>query len=82
MIHRGTVEGTHESALFVDKRFQEAMIMSSTATMLVSTAEEMNPSRRSTMEDCHVTLAPGSWNCPDPDMGYVGVYDGHGGTKY
>mmetsp|Transcript_35551 Transcript_35551/g.51948 ORF Transcript_35551/g.51948 Transcript_35551/m.51948 type:complete len:315 (+) Transcript_35551:167-1111(+) len=47
--------------------------------MIVSTAEEMNPSKRSTMEDCHVVHEQGSWGCKDDHMSCVGVYDGHGG---
>ena len=40
--------------------------------------EEMNPSRRSTMEDCHrVIPALGG----DPRISYFGVYDGHGGRQ-
>lgn len=49
------------------------------STMIVSTAEEMNPSRRSTMEDCFVFHPPQSWGCPDPNTSFIGVYDGHGG---
>jgi len=47
--------------------------------MIVSTAEEMNPHRRSTMEDCHVQCLPGTWGCNDPDIALFGIYDGHGG---
>lgn len=43
---------------------------------LVSSYEEMNPRRRSTMEDVHrVVPALGG----DASMSYFGVYDGHGG---
>ena len=42
----------------------------------VSVAEEMNPLRRSTMEDVHRVL-PVFDN--DPSMSFVGIYDGHGG---
>jgi hypothetical protein len=48
--------------------------------VLVSIHEEMNPAKRSTMEDCCVYSAPGTWDAPDNDMAYLGVYDGHGGT--
>jgi hypothetical protein len=48
--------------------------------MIISRAEEMNPTRRSTMEDRCVIHMPGEWNAPDPNMTYVGIYDGHGGT--
>jgi len=47
--------------------------------VLVSTHEEMNPSRRASMEDCTVYSAPGTWGAPDEDMAYLGIYDGHGG---
>ncbi|CAB9497980.1 linked kinase-associated serine/threonine phosphatase 2C [Seminavis robusta] len=47
--------------------------------MIISTFEEMNPKRRDTMEDCHVVHAPGTWRSADPDLAYLGVYDGHGG---
>ena len=48
--------------------------------ILVSTHEEMNPQRRSSMEDCTVYAAAGTWDAPDPTMAYLGLYDGHGGT--
>jgi hypothetical protein len=47
--------------------------------LIFSKAEEMNPSRRTTMEDQYVIHQAGHWNAPDPNMIYVGVYDGHGG---
>lgn len=47
--------------------------------VMVSSHEEMNPSRRSSMEDCSVYSPPGTWGAPDEDMAYLGVYDGHGG---
>ena len=46
---------------------------------MISTAEEMNPTRRNTMEDVHVHHAPSTWDAPDSNATYVGVYDGHGG---
>ena len=49
--------------------------------MTVSTFESMNPRRRHTMEDVHCVHAPGTWNCPDVDLAYFGVYDGHGGRE-
>jgi len=49
------------------------------SNLIVSIAEAMNPSKRHTMEDVHVTLNPGTWGCNDPEMAYIGVYDGHGG---
>ena len=49
--------------------------------MIISAAEEMNPTRRPTMEDCHVIHPAKSWNCGDNDMTYLGVYDGHGGRE-
>ncbi len=40
--------------------------------------EEMNPKRRSTMEDCHrIIKTLGN----DPSFSYFGVYDGHGGRQ-
>jgi len=40
--------------------------------------EEMNPKRRSTMEDCHrIIPALGG----DENVSYFGVYDGHGGRQ-
>lgn len=45
--------------------------------MIVSTAEAMNPLRRSTMEDVHIVLPAGSWD--NADMTYLAIYDGHGG---
>jgi serine/threonine protein phosphatase PrpC len=45
--------------------------------MVVSVAEEMNPLRRSTMEDVHVIIPEGSWEISD--FTYLAIYDGHGG---
>lgn len=42
----------------------------------VSVAEEMNPLRRSTMEDVHRVLPVFD---DDASMSFVGIYDGHGG---
>jgi serine/threonine protein phosphatase PrpC len=42
-----------------------------------SISSEMNPVRRSTMEDVHVVLPAGSWD--NGDMTYLAIYDGHGG---
>ena len=47
--------------------------------MLISIAEEMNPTRRNTMEDVHVIHAPQTWTAPHPSASFIGVYDGHGG---
>src|SRR6056300_1745320 len=47
--------------------------------MLISTAEEMNPTRRNTMEYVHVIHAPITWSAPHPSASFIGVYDGHGG---
>jgi len=47
--------------------------------MAVSIAEEMNPTRRSSMEDVHVYHHPGSWEAPNQHATFLGVYDGHGG---
>lgn len=46
---------------------------------LVSTCEEMNPSRRSSFEDCSMYAPSGTWNCPDENMAFLAVADGHGG---
>lgn len=47
--------------------------------MIVSIADEMNATRRNTMEDVHVFHGPGTWNCPNDNATFIGVYDGHGG---
>ena len=47
--------------------------------MIVSVAEEMNPTRRNTMEDVHVIHYPGSWSAPDCTATFLSVMDGHGG---
>ncbi|KAL9180216.1 hypothetical protein ACHAXT_008186 [Thalassiosira profunda] len=47
--------------------------------MLFSVAEEMNPERRSTMEDAFSINGPGSWGAPNDGATFLGVYDGHGG---
>lgn len=49
------------------------------SNMIVSVAEEMNPTRRNTMEDVHVVHAPGSWDAPDCTATFLSVMDGHGG---
>ena len=46
---------------------------------LVSTCEEMNPSRRSSFEDCSIYAPAGSWNASEPNMALISVIDGHGG---
>ncbi len=40
--------------------------------------EEMNPRRRSTMEDCHRIIRSLEG---DENISYFGVYDGHGGRQ-
>jgi len=57
------------------------MVSNITQAFLVSAADEMNPTRRSTMEDVHVVHQPGSWNCNDTALAYMAVYDGHGGRE-
>lgn len=42
------------------------------SAMLVSCCDEMNPSRRNTMEDVHVCLRPGTWGAPDPSASFIG----------
>lgn len=49
--------------------------------MIVSIAEEMNPTRRNTMEDVHEFHGPATWNCPDDNATFIAVYDGHGGRS-
>ena len=46
--------------------------------MIISHAEEMNPTRRNTMED--VCRAHDFGFDGDKSLAYIGVYDGHGGT--
>mmetsp|Transcript_92538 Transcript_92538/g.188396 ORF Transcript_92538/g.188396 Transcript_92538/m.188396 type:complete len:386 (-) Transcript_92538:2127-3284(-) len=46
---------------------------------LVSTCEEMNPSRRSSFEDCSIYAPSGTWNSPDENMAFLAIADGHGG---
>lgn len=50
-------------------------------SVIISKAEEMNPKFRSTMEDCVVFQEGGSWGCLDSQLHFIGVYDGHGGTR-
>jgi serine/threonine protein phosphatase PrpC len=33
------------------------------------------------MEDVHVIHEEGTWNCKDPNMAFLGIFDGHGGTS-
>ena len=47
--------------------------------MAASISDEMNPTRRNTMEDVHVFHRPGTWKAPDQHATFIGVYDGHGG---
>ena len=49
--------------------------------MLVSIAEEMNPTRRNTQEDAHVVHGPGTWGAPNDHATFIGVMDGHGGPR-
>jgi hypothetical protein len=51
-------------------------VTATTSWLEVFVAEEMNPSRRCHMEDCAVIHPPGTWNANDPDLAYLGVYDG------
>ena len=53
--------------------------LSTNDTMIVSIADEMNPTRRNTMEDAFSTHSPGSWGAPSKNAVFLGVYDGHGG---
>ncbi len=46
---------------------------------LVSTCEEMNPSKRSSFEDCSMYAPAGTWNAPDENMAFLAIADGHGG---
>ena len=39
----------------------------------------MNPSKRSSFEDCSIYAPAGSWNAPDENMAILAVVDGHGG---
>lgn len=48
---------------------------------LVSTCEEMNPTRRCTFEDCAVYAPAGTWNVPDTNMALLYICDGHGGRQ-
>jgi protein phosphatase len=47
----------------------------------VTTCEEMNPSRRCSMEDCSVYAEAGTWGAPDPGMALLCICDGHGGRE-
>ena len=44
-------------------------------------AEAMNPSRRSTMEDCYSILRPGTWNETIPDLS-KSILEGIASQKY
>ena len=46
---------------------------------LLSTCEEMNPSKRSSFEDCSIYAPSGTWNAPDENMAFLAIADGHGG---
>lgn len=48
---------------------------------LVSTCEEMNPSRRCTFEDCALYAPAGTWKVPDENMAFLAICDGHGGRQ-
>jgi serine/threonine protein phosphatase PrpC len=56
-----------------------AAASSNKTNMAVSIAEDMNPTRRNNMEDVHAFHPPGTWNAPDSNATFIGVYDGHGG---
>ncbi|KAL3823751.1 hypothetical protein ACHAXA_004844 [Cyclostephanos tholiformis] len=49
--------------------------------MMVSVAEEMNPTYRNTMEDAHAICIPGSWHAPNVRAAFLSVMDGHGGRE-
>ncbi len=49
-----------------------------TSVARVAVAEEMNARYRATMEDAYVVLDGFGG---DPDTGFFGVYDGHGGAR-
>jgi serine/threonine protein phosphatase PrpC len=70
---------TTKTATLTDYESSAPRQSSSVSPIMVSSHEEMNPSRRSAMEDCSVYAPPGTWDAPDEDMAYLGVYDGHGG---
>ncbi len=70
----GTMTMTNQT-----QKSQQHHQLSSTRTMLVSIAEEMNPTRRNTQEDVHVVHGPGSWGAPNASATFLGVMDGHGG---
>lgn len=71
-----TIQQQHKVAASV--KDAERTSYSNDIRMIISTFEEMNPKRRSTMEDCHVVHAAGTWKGPE-DLHYFGLYDGHGG---
>jgi hypothetical protein len=71
---------SHNDTLNLPSKSQTASLGSPSPT-LVSVHEEMNPAKRCSMEDCCVYSAPGTWDAPDPDMAFLGVYDGHGGES-
>jgi serine/threonine protein phosphatase PrpC len=39
----------------------------------------MNPSKRSSFEDCSIYAPSGTWDVPDENMAFLAVADGHGG---
>jgi hypothetical protein len=47
--------------------------------LIISEAMNMNPTRRSNMEDAHSICQPGSWNESINHTTFLGLYDGHGG---
>lgn len=70
-LHQSTRQSSH----------QENHVQLQYQPLIFSQAEEMNPLRRTTMEDRCVIYEAGHWNAPDPNMIYIGVYDGHGGRE-
>ena len=75
-----TTASTSSSAAATSKPRRRRLIRPHPA---ISVAEEMNPSRRSNMEDVHVALQPGddddAWD--SPEYALTAVYDGHGGDR-
>lgn len=79
--HKATMPSKHEPSEVEENppppQSPQGVVLSPIS--LVSTCEEMNPSRRSSFEDCSIYAPAGTWKVPDENMAFLAVVDGHGG---
>lgn len=67
-----TVQLLYTIFIYLAEQPYSLFILKRNTTMTISVHEEMNPLKRSTMEDGHLVLKPSTWNCYDPNMWFLG----------